>query len=315
MVKVSQLPQDTLPTTTDYIMVLDTETMTLKKVLVSDLVPTNTASTPNDYVYSGGVWSGDAYASTRNASMTAIVCYINGRRVAVSAVSARSFTASKDTYVDVLDNGDGTGTLVYTEVSNNATSPALASSSIRIGIIVTGASNIANVGSINQGEEDKILPLVSSVAYSVVDGLGNLICPRDPTRKILGFRRIISGASQTSASDTQVTGLTCPVIVPANRKIIIVFDCESTVQTVSDGEAFVTMWDGAVGSTKVGAGYQVKRTAGSQSMGGIHFECEPASVATGLKTYNVGLARGAAGGTATISAGATTPCIMRIMLA
>jgi len=117
---------------------------------------------PFDYVASGLVWSGDAYGSTRNASMTSGVVVINGNPITVASVTARSFTASRDTYIDVLDAGDGTGTVVYTEVTNNAASPALAANSIRIGIIVTGASNIANVGSVNQGQEDKLLPITSS---------------------------------------------------------------------------------------------------------------------------------------------------------
>jgi len=100
-----------------------------------------------DFVASGLIWTGDSYGSTRVASMTAGVVYINGERVTVSAVTARTFTASKDTYVDV----SSTGALSYTEVANNAASPSLAANSIRIAIIVTGASSIADANSINFG--------------------------------------------------------------------------------------------------------------------------------------------------------------------
>lgn len=171
-----------------------------------------------DFVASGGVWSGDAYGSTRNASMTALVCYINGQRGTISAVTARSFTASRDTYVDVL-NSSGTFSLVYTEVTNNAASPALASNSIRIGIIVTGASNIASVASINQGEETKLLPIASSTPYAVTDSLGNLICPRDPYRKVLGYREATADFTTSSASAVAITTLSVPVQVPTGRKI------------------------------------------------------------------------------------------------
>lgn len=177
-----------------------------------------------DYVVSGGVWSGDAYASTRNASMTAIVVWINGQRGSISAVTARSFTASKDTYIDVL-NTAGVFTLVYTEVANNAASPALAANSLRVGIIVTGATNIAAATSVNQGQETMLLPIASSVPYAVTDSLGNLICPRDPNRKVLGYRQITASTGQTSASSTYVdiTGLSVPVIVPTGRKIKITY--------------------------------------------------------------------------------------------
>ena len=49
-----------------------------------------------DHIASGCVWSGDSYGSTRNASCTSGVVYIAGKRLTVAAVTARSFTASKD---------------------------------------------------------------------------------------------------------------------------------------------------------------------------------------------------------------------------
>ncbi len=175
-----------------------------------------------DHINSGMVWSGDAYASTRNASMTSGVVYIDGRRLTAAAVSARSFTASKDTYIDASDNGDGTALLTYTEVANNAASPALAANNVRIGIIITGASNIANVGSVNQGQEDKVLPIVSTNAYQTTDSLGNLICPRDPNRRVIGLRRTATSHAGIGAGGADVNGLSViPVIVPGSdaRKV------------------------------------------------------------------------------------------------
>ena len=171
-----------------------------------------------DYVGSGCVWSGDAYGSTRAASMTSGVVYLGGKRLTVSSVTARSFTASKDTYVDLSDNGDGTAAITYTEVTNNAASPSLAAGSLRLAIIVTGASNIANAGSVNQGQNDKVLPIASSVPYTKTDSLGNVICNRNPVGGLIGYRYV-------AVAHTPVTGtytypeLVCPVIVPANRQI------------------------------------------------------------------------------------------------
>lgn len=196
-----------------------------------------------DYVASGMVWSGDAYASTRNASMTSGVIYINGRRLTATAVSARSFTASKDTYIDASDNGDGTALLTYTEVANNAASPALAANNVRVGIIVTGATNIAAVGSVNQGQEDKVLPIASSVAYSVTDSLGNLICPRDPNRKLLGLRRITANATTTTSAI--VTGLSVPVIVPSDKKIRLTVNARNTYDTGANGGVGISIYTGA----------------------------------------------------------------------
>ena len=173
-----------------------------------------------DHVASGCVWTADSPGSTLNASMTSGVIYINGRRLTVAAVSARAFTASKDTYVDLSDNGDGTAVINYdNSTANNGASPALAANRVRIAIICAGATSIANAGSINQGEEDKLLPIASSTPYTVTDSLGNLICPRDPQRTLVGYRQITSDFSTSNATATLITGLSCPVIIPAGRKV------------------------------------------------------------------------------------------------
>lgn len=195
-----------------------------------------------DFIVSGMVWSGDSYGSTRAASMTAGYAYISGVRVTVAAVTARSFTASKDTYIDLGSDG----VLDYTEVANNAASPALAANHIRVGIIVTGASSIANAGSVNQGQMDKVLPIASSIPYSVTDSLGNLICPRDPNRKVLGYRQRIT--SQSATTEVQITELSVPVLVPANRLVkVTIWTSRLSNDTAGNG-AKMGVWDGTVGS-------------------------------------------------------------------
>lgn len=200
-------------------------------------------------VYGTGIWSGLGYGTTLTATMTAATCYINGRRILIAAVATRTFTASKDTYVDVLDNLDGTGTIVYTEVANNAASPALAANSVRMAIIVSGAT-IVNVGSINQGEENKVLPIASSIAYTTTDSLGNLICPRDPNRKILGYRQIVANSNTTVAGNpgVAVTGLTVPVIVPLGRKVRVHLFYGNHANNGTNNQVGAAIWDGAVTS-------------------------------------------------------------------
>lgn len=168
-----------------------------------------------DYVVSGGVWSGDAYGSTRNASMTALVCYINGQRGTISAVTARSFTASKDTYIDVLNNS-GTFSLVYTEVTNNAASPALAANSLRLGIVVTGASNIASASSINQGNWDAPLPVVSGEYLTGLDSVGNPIYNTSP-EELSYIRTGVSSPTPTVEAD--VAGATSTIILTKRSKL------------------------------------------------------------------------------------------------
>lgn len=195
-----------------------------------------------DYVVSGGVWTGDAYASTRNASMTALVCYINGQRGTVSAVTARSFTASKDTYIDIL-NSSGTFSLVYTEVTNNAASPALAADSIRLGIIVTGASNIAAATSINQGQIARNLPIASSIAYTITDSLGNRIFPTRPTPSLLVAR---NGSLATgSGTHVEVTGCYGSIIIPQGvYRVKITYDAYGSYSNSGVNNSYLGIYDG-----------------------------------------------------------------------
>lgn len=113
-----------------------------------------------NFVASGCVWAGDAYGSTLNASMTSGIVYLGGKRLVATSVGGRAFTASKDTYIDGSDNGDGTIALTYTEVANGAASPALASGSIRLGKVVSGASSIAAATSITQRGTDSLSNLM-----------------------------------------------------------------------------------------------------------------------------------------------------------
>lgn len=263
---------------------------------------------PYDYVVSGCVWSGDAYASTRNASMTAGVVVINGNPITVAAVTARSFTASKDVYVDVLDNGDGTGLLVYTDGTTNAASGALAANSIRLAIIVVGATNIASAASVNQGQEDRIVPIASSIPYAVTDSLGNLICPRDPQRKILGYRQVTVGQNFTTLADA--TGLSVTLTAPTTRKIKISFYACTMYSTVAGDIATVYLYND---------GTQIQTGTWYMGIGGGSSSVTPQlsviiTPTTGSHTYKIGLARVLGTGTNTLSAAATTPAFIMVEL-
>lgn len=207
----------------------------IKAGAISDPLMFSTAVSPAqriidtgfNYIVSGCVWTADAAGSTRAASMTAGVVYVNGKRLTVAAVTAHLFTASKDTYVDFQDNLDGTAKLVYTEATNNAASPAIPNSlvdatNIRNAILITGASNIANAAAINQGQYNALLPIVSSTPYAFTDSLGNLINPRDPNRKVIGYRQSTINFVTSSSSYVDITGMAdCPVIIPPGRNVKI----------------------------------------------------------------------------------------------
>lgn len=310
MPKVSQIPdRGGVPAASDYLLGDQASGPATKTFKFSDLltfiwtlanIPTGATSPITrdgemtlPFVASGLVWTADSVGVNRNASMTAGVVYINGRRISIAAVTARTFTASRDTYIDILDNGDGTGTIVYQETTNNNTSPSLASNSTRIGIIITGATTIATTASINQGQEDRVLPIVSSIPYAVGDSLGNVICNRDPNSKLLGLRQMIANQGGITTV-TDLTGLSVPFIVPTGRKIKAKLYVPQVFSTVASDRADIAIKEGATniqtsyGSADVSAG----------GWGGVIVE-RVLTPTTGSHTYKATLARGAGSGTLT----------------
>jgi len=95
-----------------------------------------------DYVYSGATI---AQASGLIASISSGVVYINGRRLTLNAAS-KTFTGSKDTYVDVVAlSGSNTATLSYTEVNSGVSGSAPVSNGLHIGMIQTHTASITRL--------------------------------------------------------------------------------------------------------------------------------------------------------------------------
>lgn len=264
-----------------------------------------------DFIESGCVWTADAAGSTRAATMTSGFVWIAGKRLTVAAVTSRTFAASKDAYVDFGDNGDGTATINYDETTaNNGVSPALAASRVRNAILVVGATSIATAASINQGQEDRVLPIASSIPYTVTDSLGNLICPRDPQRGTLGYRQILVNFSTASTTQVQVTGLSCPVIVPTGRKINITAYCAKVEANGANTVGILGIWDGVVASgTNLEQAQQVITNAG---FGDAMKPEIPTTPAAASKTYNLGFHVSANTGQLTNAAG--SPAWIRVEL-
>lgn len=305
MPKQSQLPENTSPATTDFLSGYQASIPVAQRFKLSNLIAlfwtlaniptggtnpiTRDSESQFPFVASGGFWTGDSYAVNRNASMTAAIIYVNGRRISIAAVTARTFTASKDTYIDLLDNLDGTGTLVYTEVANNAASPSLAANSIRIGIIVTGATTIAAATSINQGSTEATLPIASSVAYAVTDSLGNLICNRTPTPGLIGSRKVASGGAGGTTSYTGVCSM--PIIVPTGRKVKLT-GMVTLGQFGSSQNNYVDINVIIDGGSAAAVGQSWINGAVAASNSNRPFAQEVSSPSAGLHTYTLSFAQG-----------------------
>lgn len=266
-----------------------------------------------DFVESGCVWSGDSYGGSLAASMTSGFLWINGKRLTVAAVTARAFTTNLDTYIDFSESATVPGTAVptYTTAATNAASPALSANFIRVGII-QAAATITAATKVNQGQEDRVFPIASSIPYAVTDSLGNLICPRDPNRKLLGYRRRTSGAFTTaSGTAVQITELSCPVIVPTGRKVKVSISGRDITNNNASGFVGVSIWDGTVGT-----GTLFARTYASGTAAAASFPTSVSCILTptaASKTYNGG-AEALIAGTSTVGCNSNEPVYIMVEL-
>jgi hypothetical protein len=92
-------------------------------------------------------------SATLISSSSAGVMYYGGSKITVASDGGHTYTASKDTYVDVSNNG----VYAYSAVSNSAAAPALTASSIRVAKVVTGASAVTSV--IQSGLDSNNVPI------------------------------------------------------------------------------------------------------------------------------------------------------------
>ena len=133
----------------------------------------------SDFIASGGVV---AQSAGLVGTFSNIVYYIGGVRYTATSVPNKTYTASKDTYVDI----NSSGTPTYTEVANNAASPALTAGYIRVAKVVTNGSAI------------------TSVVQSGTDSLGNPIYGRShylPGSPVVSYVATAEATSSTSGVD------------------------------------------------------------------------------------------------------------------
>lgn len=299
----------------DNAAVLASDVVTTAKILDGNVTEAKLTQRPSEYVFdhiaSGVVITADSAGVNKNYSITSGVVYLAGKRLTVAAVSAQTVGASKDRYIDLHDNGDGTAVYVTNEVANNAASQALTAGNLRAGIVVAGATTIAAATSVNQGQETMILPIASSIPYAVTDSLGNLICPRDPNRKLLGYRQIITDVTTASAASAQITGLTVPVIVPLGRKVKLTLWVGGAFSSGAAGTfCAVGIYDGVVG---VGTQINIFGMSSTGVNNNIGASCIGFTTpTTSSKTYNAFFQTSA--GTFHTSASATSPAYCLVEL-
>lgn len=178
-----------------------------------------------------------ATSATLSSTVLAGTAYINGKEV-LPAAFPKSFTASKDTYVDLKDDG----TYAFVEVVNNAPSGMTlalntdGSNAMRIAKVVTSATAVTGV-----------FQSTFTAGWYGIDFIGNQVYNRSPNPTVIGLGVLTSTFSTTSTTPLQITSLSAPVVTPVTgRNLKITAYCGSLYSATGQARLHLTLWDGPV---------------------------------------------------------------------
>lgn len=128
--------------------------------------------------------------------------------------TAKTFTASKDTYVDM----DASGNFYYVEVANGATAGmTLTANCIRIACVVTSATAITKV---YQAASSSVAYSQETINRAWFDALGNAIYPTRSTNPFIGRKLWSGGSTSTTVALTAPEGNSWTVIIPTGGRMV-----------------------------------------------------------------------------------------------
>lgn len=139
--------------------------------------------------------------------------FFNGVQIDAASDGGHTYTANKDTYVDI----DNTGTYFYLPVNNDATAPDITADSIRIAKFVTNGTDITDI------VQDGLLDTAT---------VPNFVYPTNPVYDDHSNNTIDAGGQSTSsASYVDMTGVETEVDI-ANSKALLSFRGSVQVDTI-----------------------------------------------------------------------------------
>ena len=169
--------------------------------------------------------------------------------------------------------------------------------------ITTGVINTA--GTINGAS--LVTASVGSTALATNAVQGNQLATSAIT---LGYTQTTADFSSASTTAVQVTGLTTTVTIPSgSRKIKVTAFSSYMYAGTAAAAAYISIWDGTVGSGTQLQESQVTSATGGQGYVGIAIAV--VTPAAGSKTYNIGY-RVSSGAAGTFHGSATTPAFILV---
>lgn len=141
--------------------------------------------------------------------------YINTKKV-VTTQFTKAFTASKDTYIDLKDDG----TFAYVEVANNALSGMTltlnsdGTNALRLAKVVTSATTIAQVLQNGVGAAGLgVSPVAPNTSlWFGFDPLGNIVGNVNPMPTLVGMTSTGSGSQTVTTAQTDINGTAVTII-------------------------------------------------------------------------------------------------------
>jgi hypothetical protein len=227
------------------------------------------------FIPDGLIWS----ATTGLAgAMTSGSYYSNsGILLPVTAIASKTFTASKDTYVSIAQNG----AIAYSEVANGAAQPSLPSNSNWLAKVVTSGAAVTSVTDMRQ-----TAPIAS---HNV-----------DFATFILGFVKTNTNQSGISNTETDLTDMNIKAYVPNGAKRVKVsVMAPSVVATNVGARTMIRIYED---STEIGRFYFVPPTLGLP----LYTEAYSVSPTPGAHTYKATAVRENGSGTFTYYGDADT---------
>jgi len=276
-------------------------------------------STSLPYPSSGNFTNAPSLAGLNDNQNDALIATQTKLGIGASTPTSGKFLTGTGTGTSAWANTVPAGTVVGTSDSQTLTNKTLTSPTISSPVITNATISTDLITGYTTSNTGTVygIPITTGVINTAGTINGASLVANTITANSLSNSAITIGYAQTtadfsSASTTavQVTGLTTTVTIPTgSRKIKITAFTSYMYAGTAAAAAYISIWDGTVGSGTQLQESQVTSSTGGQAYVGIAIAV--VTPAAGSKTYNIGY-RVSSGPAGTFHGSATTPAFILV---